>query len=203
MDQNNQLIFSPFSLIFDKEYIKEEYNKIYQPKEIANNIGHYVKLFYQYNVETKNGYRPHHFYALQISGISRALLQELVRHDDLLGITIKSTRYTLKELKSEKPFINLDNMKYDFGRALNYCILTDIKNINECILQGLENLRLSLLEGYSNDKVKYQLPEAYRTEGFLTYNKLNLDNLLKLRISKDALWEFQELAFLIKKLLNN
>ena len=76
-----------------------------------------------------------------------------------------------------------------------------IRIINKCILQSLENLRLNLLKGYPNDKVKYQLPEAYRTEGFLTYNKLNLDNLLKLRMSKDALWEFQELAALLNSII--
>ena len=45
-------------------------------------------------------------YTFDISGVSRALLQELARHR-MQSLTVKSTRYTLKELKNEKPFICL------------------------------------------------------------------------------------------------
>lgn len=44
-------------------------------------------------------------YQFDVSGISRALLQEFSRHR-MMSQTVKSTRYTLKELKDEKPFVS-------------------------------------------------------------------------------------------------
>lgn len=44
-------------------------------------------------------------YFFDIDGISRACLQELARHRHQ-SLTVKSSRYTLKELKNEKPFVN-------------------------------------------------------------------------------------------------
>ena len=45
----------------------------------------------------------HLVYTFYIKGISRALLQELARHR-VASLSVKSTRYTLKELKNTKPF---------------------------------------------------------------------------------------------------
>lgn len=46
----------------------------------------------------------HLVYTFSIDGISRACLQELARHR-IASLSVKSTRYTLKKLKEEKPFI--------------------------------------------------------------------------------------------------
>lgn len=48
----------------------------------------------------------HLVYNFDIDGISRACLQELARHR-LASYTVKSSRYTLQELKSEYDFIEL------------------------------------------------------------------------------------------------
>ncbi len=45
----------------------------------------------------------HLVYTFYIKDISRALLQELSRHR-MASLSVKSTRYTLKELKKEEPF---------------------------------------------------------------------------------------------------
>ena len=45
----------------------------------------------------------HLVYNFYIQGISRALLQELARHR-IASLSVKSTRYTLKELKNEEIF---------------------------------------------------------------------------------------------------
>ena len=45
----------------------------------------------------------HLTYTFYIEGISRALLQELARHR-MASLSVKSTRYTLKELKKRAPF---------------------------------------------------------------------------------------------------
>ena len=46
----------------------------------------------------------HLVYSFDIAGISRACLTELARHR-IASYSVKSTRYTLKELKDEHPFI--------------------------------------------------------------------------------------------------
>lgn len=45
-------------------------------------------------------------YTFYVQGISRAVLQELARHR-MASLSVKSTRYTLKELKKEEPFIDI------------------------------------------------------------------------------------------------
>jgi len=141
-------------------------------------------------------YKNNEFFTFRIKNISRALLQEFVRHDDLLAITVKSTRYTLKELKNEKPFfVDVKNERqYDLERAKNYVILTDVIEVNHFIVEALENLRQLVISGLPNDKTKYAIPEAYKTEMIVTLPKRNFENLIKLRTDKSALWEFQRLA---------
>ena len=130
----------------------------------------------------------HLVYTFYIQGISRALLQELARHR-IASLSVKSTRYTLKELKSEESF----NPK-DIDRAKKYLVMTDNEKVNEMSIIALENLRLILKEGISNDKAKYCLPESYKTELTWTINARSLQNFLTLRSSKSALWEIQKLA---------
>jgi thymidylate synthase (FAD) len=47
----------------------------------------------------------HLYYNFDIDGISRAVLQQLCRHR-VASYTVKSTRYTLQELKNEKSFLD-------------------------------------------------------------------------------------------------
>ena len=130
----------------------------------------------------------HLVYTFYIQGISRALLQELARHR-IASLSVKSTRYTLKELKSEESFTCRDT-----SRAKKYLVMTDNEKVNEMSIIALENLRLILKEGISNDKAKYCLPESYKTELTWTINARSLQNFITLRSSKSALWEIQELA---------
>jgi len=136
----------------------------------------------------------HLYYNFEINGISRACLQELARHR-IASLSVKSTRYTLKELKNEKPFISpcLVRSK-EYIRANKYVVLPDNLQIIDYIIQNLENLRLSIQNGISNDIAKYCLPEAYKTDLIWSVNARSLQNFLKLRSSKQALWEIRELA---------
>jgi thymidylate synthase (FAD) len=127
-------------------------------------------------------------YNFYISGISRALLQELARHR-IASLSVKSTRYTLKELKDEDEF-----KENDFNRANKYLVFTDIDEVNIASIKALENLRVILKNGIPNDKAKYCLPENYKTELTWTINARSLQNFLGLRSSKDALWEIRDLA---------
>lgn len=130
----------------------------------------------------------HLVYNFYIEEISRALLQELARHR-MASLSVKSTRYTLKELKNEEIFTCKD-----FERAEKYLVLTGIEMVDEMSVKALENLRLVLKEGISNDKAKYCLPESYKTELTWTINARSLQNFLTLRSDKSALWEIQNLA---------
>ena len=130
----------------------------------------------------------HLVYNFYIKGISRALLQEFARHR-MASLSVKSSRYTLKELKSEKTFTCKD-----MERASKYLVLTGVEMVDEMSIKALENLRLVLVEGISNDKAKYCLPESYKTELTWTVNARSLQNFLTLRSDKSALWEIQNLA---------
>ena len=124
----------------------------------------------------------HLVYTFYIKGVSRALLQELSRHR-IASLSVKSTRYTLKELKNEDSYTCTD-----LKRAEKYIVLTGVEIVDEMSIKALENLRLVLKSGVSNDRAKYCLPECYKTELTYTINARSLQNFLTLRSSKDALW---------------
>ncbi len=130
----------------------------------------------------------HLTYNFYIQGVSRALLQELARHR-MASLSVKSTRYTLKELKDETEFTLTDS-----ERASKYLVFTDVEIVDEMSLKALENLRLVLKSGIANDKAKYCLPESYKTELTWSCNARSLQNFISLRSDKAALWEIRTLA---------
>ncbi len=130
-------------------------------------------------------------YNFHISGISRAVLQELSRHR-MASLSVKSTRYTLKELKEEEPFLDFNSA--DFDRALKFIVPTFNIMVDKVSFNHLEDLRQLLRSGLSNDIVKYALPESYRTELAYSINARSLQNFLELRTNKAALWEIRILA---------
>jgi thymidylate synthase (FAD) len=153
----------------------------------------------------------HLTYTFYISDVSRALLQELARHR-IASPSVKSTRYTLKELKDEISFTNgmsaLElNEKYTnkdevysdkhMIRASKYLVWTNELFVDFSSVVALENLRLSLTFNISNDKAKFCLPESYKTELTWTINARSLQNFISLRSSNAALWEIRQLASLL------
>ncbi len=133
----------------------------------------------------------HIVYNFYVAGISRALLQELARHR-MASLSVKSTRYTLKELKDEEPF-SIDHQE----RASKYLVMTDVPLVDEMSIRALENLRIVLVQGISNDRAKYCLPESYKTELTWTINARSLQNFISLRSDKAALWEIRDLANMV------
>ena len=125
-------------------------------------------------------------YTFDIDGISRALLQELARHRHA-SISVKSSRYTLKELKNTNTVEELRP----------FLVLTGDAYVDDLALGNLHNTRKGLKQGLSNDVVKYSLPEAYKTSCVWTINLRSLQNFLELRTNKAALWEIRELAYTI------
>jgi len=137
----------------------------------------------------------HLVYTFYIQGISRALLQELARHR-MASLSVKSTRYTLKELKKAEPF-----GEDDFEGASRYIVLTNNKMVDRASIKALNELQKVLKAGISNDIAKYCLPECYKTELTWTINARSLQNFLALRSSKSALWEIRKLAHAIYEAL--
>jgi thymidylate synthase (FAD) len=146
----------------------------------------------------------HVSYNLYIEGVSRALLQELARHR-ISSLSVKSTRYTLKELKGESSFITditkNDGISVNLDRAEKYLVFTGDWSVDYMSVLALENLRKVLINGVSNDKAKYCLPESYKTELTWSINMRSLQNFISLRSDKSALWEIQQLAHKIYEAL--
>jgi len=144
----------------------------------------------------------HVSYNFYIEGVSRALLQELARHR-IASYSVKSTRYTLKELKEEESFAFSDFSNYDIicYRASKYLVFTGNEMVDEMSIKALENLRTTLNNGISNDIAKYCLPESYKTSVQWTINMRSLQNFLTLRSSKSALWEIRTLSKEIYEIL--
>lgn len=145
----------------------------------------------------------HLVYSFDIDGVSRALLQELARHGRE-HLSVKSSRYTLQELKDEEPFLT----EADEIRAYKYCVIPDFGSpepldmlIAEGTVRSLEILRVAISKGVKRDKAKYLMPESYRTSFVFTLNARFLKNFIKLRTHKTALWEIRELAYKMYKQL--
>ena len=138
-------------------------------------------------------------YIFDIDGISRACLQELARHR-IASLTVKSTRYTLNELRAEQSFTeytDFNEQEYlqdGYERACKYLVMTENEHVNRYSILALDNLRDLLVSGISNDFAKYALPEAYKVRLQWAVNARSLQNFLQLRTSKDALWEIRLLA---------
>ncbi len=130
----------------------------------------------------------HLSYTFYIQGISRACLQELARHRHA-SLSVKSTRYTLKELRNEPEFT-----LGDFERASKYLVLSGNEQVDNASIAALENLRVILQSSISLDIAKYCLVECYKTELTWTINARALQNFLQLRSGKSALWEIRQLA---------
>ena len=134
-------------------------------------------------------------YTFYLDGISRALLQELARHR-IASLSVKSTRYTLKELKEENPFaFTLEDTSVVLNRASQYLVMTGNEDVDMASVLALENLRRLVAQGIPNDTTKFCLPDAYKTELTWTINARSLQNFLKLRTDKAAMWEIRRLAY--------
>lgn len=132
-------------------------------------------------------------YNFKIEGISRACLQELARHRHA-SLSVKSTRYTLKELKCEESFYDYAVNNETSERAHKYIVTTGTPLVDAMSVRALENLRVVLKSGVTNDIAKFCLPESYKTSLAWTINARSLQNFLALRTSKAALWEIRNLA---------
>jgi len=107
----------------------------------------------------------------------------------MASLSVKSTRYTLKELKNCEPFL-----EDDFESAKKFIVLTQNPMVDSASIKALNNLQEILKSGVSNDIAKFCLPESYKTELTWTINARSLQNFITLRSNKSALWEIRLMA---------
>lgn len=134
-------------------------------------------------------------YWFDIDGISRACLQELARHRTA-RLTVKSSRYTLKELKDNCSVCNTSPVGIDWrwDEVEKFCVLTGCITTDYNIARALSTLQNALEDGISNDISKYCLPEAFKTRLQWQIDGRNIQSFLELRSSREALWEIRLLA---------
>ena len=136
-------------------------------------------------------------YSFSFKNISRALLQELARHRTG-SPSVKSSRYTLRELRDETPFIDHNESMITMrSRASKFVRLTGDYTVDTHIISALENVRALIALGIKNDVAKYSIPEAYLTDAVFTIQQRGLLNLLKLRTANGVFPEIRELAHMM------
>lgn len=140
------------------------------------------------NVNKHSSTIEHISYSFDIDGISRGCLQELARHR-IASYTVKSSRYTLKELKKQ-PYFEGKN----YPNAKKYIVMTGNVKVDNRSIEALNKLMEVIKAGVPNDMAKYCMPEAYKTSLVVTINARSLQNFFKLRMDKHAHWEIQRLA---------
>ena len=136
----------------------------------------------------KNGVKRGHLTPMEfitlkigISGLTRAILQEVARHRTQT-LNVQSTRYTIKKMKEDI----IENMEKYF-----YIDLPHYGKFIEMIVDFIDNYGLWDLP---NDKLKFYFPESLRCDLEMKVDLRNFFNFFKLRSSKAAHFLIQELA---------
>lgn len=168
------------------EAIKKPYNNPNANAETLHKIA--KKLRHESVLE-------HIIFTFEIDGSSRLELQEHMRHR-IASPTVKSTRYTLKELVKDYNNKIISNI----GLVKKYTVIpSELQNDSKFLDFQLSQLTLlkEALELYNNDTAKYFVPESFRTSFVWTINMRSLLNFLELRMNSAAHFEIRYIANLI------
>ena len=126
--------------------------------------------------------------SFRISGVSRSLTHQLVRHR-IASYTQKSQRYVNE---SNFDYVIPDTIKNN-DEALK--IYKEFMEITRDAYKKLINI------GIPKEDARFILPNATKTEIVLTANFRELRHMIKLRGSKDAQWEIRRVFIEILKIL--
>lgn len=171
----------------DISIIIEATRTCYDSMSKSDNLGEKDLALLKKIIDSKHeSVLEHMVFTFKITDISRACLQELARHR-IASYSVKSTRYTLKELRDTP-----DNKLEKF-------LIEDIESIvKSSAIDSLKKIKMMLnMSNPDMDKIKYALPECYKTELVWTINLRSLRNFLKLRLSLKAHQEIRKLATII------
>ena len=169
----------------DMSIIIEATRTCYDSMSKGDNLGEKDLALLEKIIDSKHeSVLEHMVFTFKITDISRACLQELARHR-IASYSVKSTRYTLKELRDTP-----DN-------ELEKFLIEDIEPIVKySSIESLKKIKMMLnMPNPDMDKIKYALPECYKTELVWTINLRSLRNFLKLRLSLKAHQEIRKLAY--------
>ncbi|MDI6860669.1 MAG: FAD-dependent thymidylate synthase [Caldisericia bacterium] len=126
--------------------------------------------------------------SFRISGVSRSLTHQLVRHR-IASYTQKSQRY-----------VNESNFDY----VIPYTILANNEAliIYKDFMERTRDVYKKLINlGIPKEDARFVLPNATKTEIVLTANFRELRHMIKLRGSKEAQWEIRNVFIEILKIL--
>ena len=171
----------------DMSIIIEATRTCYDSMSKSDNLGDKDLALLKKIIDSKHeSVLEHMVFTFKITDISRACLQELARHR-IASYSVKSTRYTLKELRDTP-----DN-------ELEKFLIDDIESIvKSSAIDSLKKIKMMLnMSNPDMDKIKYALPECYKTELVWTINLRSLRNFLKLRLSLKAHQEIRKLATIV------
>ena len=171
----------------DISIIIEATRTCYDSMSKSDNLGDKDLALLEKIIDSKHeSVLEHMVFTFKITDISRACLQELARHR-IASYSVKSTRYTLKELRDTP-----DN-------ELEKFLIDDIESIvKSSAIDSLKKIKMMLnMSNPDMDKIKYALPECYKTELVWTINLRSLRNFLKLRLSLKAHQEIRKLATIV------
>ena len=157
--------------------------------KVSKNVEHAEQRMYRIiNKMRHESVAEHISYVFLIERIPRFVLQELARHR-IASYTVRSSRYTLSELKDEEVFEGRN-----YKNASKYVYLNSEAAVNNRTIASLNALQELVKRGMSNDVIKGCIPEAYLTDLVMTINMRSLKNFLNLRSGKGALREIHILA---------
>lgn len=171
----------------DISIIIEATRTCYDSMSKSDNLGEKDLALLKKIIDSKHeSVLEHMVFTFKITDISRACLQELARHR-IASYSVKSTRYTLKELRNTP-----DN-------ELEKFLIDDIEPIvKSSAIDSLKKIKMMLnMSNPDMDRIKYALPECYKTELVWTINLRSLRNFLKLRLSLKAHQEIRKLATIV------
>jgi len=127
----------------------------------------------------------HAYVQLEIRGISRACLQQLVRHRYHVVYSVESQRYVSQENAEfvVPPDFKKRGMENVFNDTCKFCMTTYTQ-----LLQ----------KGIKKEDARYLLPESICTNLVMTFNFRGLRHLIRMRLTRQAQWEIRELAYKIR-----
>lgn len=123
----------------------------------------------------------HAYVQLEISGISRSCLQQLVRHRYHVVYSVQSQRY-------------VDQSNAEFVVPLSLRGTTMESQFLAFCGVALDNYKKLLERGVKKEDARYLLPEATCTKAIITYNFRGLRHLIRMRACPKAQWEIRNLA---------
>ena len=154
-------------------------------KQTENSYKKFIKMLIRNKHESV---LEHASASFKISGISRALTHQLVRHR-LCSFTQQSQRYVNE---NEFNYIEPDNIK---SNPTAHKIYTELMEHVRDQYSQLRDL------GIRKEDARFILPNSIESEIIMTANLRELRHVIRLRGEKAAQWEIRRLAIEILKIL--